>query len=91
MFCVCIFSEKKYWAFFLQIELFNYFFSNNWFNEKKKAHINSFCSKCASNQVSDFKKFVCLQNYSINKLLEIYDAFRLDTPMTLSNVASATE
>lgn len=40
-----------------------------------------------NNQVSDFKKFVCLQKDSISKLLQIYDAFRLDTPMTLSNLA----
>ena len=58
-----------------QVEVFNILF----IREQEKRHVVH-CMGCARKQSSSLQGFVCLEEYKINELMQIYDAFVLHRP-----------
>lgn len=56
----------------LQIEVFNILF----IREQEKRHVVH-CIDCARKQSSNLEGFVCLEEYSMEELMEVFDNFVL--------------
>ena len=70
--------EAGFWKFnscwyTFQVEVFNYLFIRE---QKKKRHVVH-CIDCARKQNSNLNGFVCLEEYKLVELVEVYDSFRL--------------
>lgn len=59
----------------LQVEVFNILF----IREQEKRHVVH-CMGCSRKQSPSLQGFVCLEEYKINELMQIYDAFVLYRP-----------
>ena len=59
----------------LQVEVFNVLF----IREQEKRHIVH-CMGCARKQSPGLQGFVCLEEYTLDELMQVYDAFVLHTP-----------
>lgn len=61
--------------FFKQIEVFNVLF----IKEQEKRHVVH-CLGCARKQSPSLQGFVCLEEYKLTELMQVYDAFILHRP-----------
>uniref|UniRef100_A0A182UE63 Lysine-specific demethylase 6A/B-like GATA-like domain-containing protein n=1 Tax=Anopheles melas TaxID=34690 RepID=A0A182UE63_9DIPT len=59
----------------LEVEVFNVLF----IREQEKRHIVH-CMGCARKQSPGLQGFVCLEEYTLDELMQVYDAFVLHTP-----------
>lgn len=75
-----------------QIEVFNILF----IREQEKRHVVH-CLSCARKQSPNLQGFVCLEEYRLNSLIDIYDKFVLakplppPAPIVSQNALSATQ
>lgn len=67
----------------MQIEVFNILF----IREQEKRHVVH-CMDCARKQSPSLEGFVCLEEYRMRDLMEVYDEFTLHMP--LATVTSTT-
>lgn len=82
-----------FFIFFQQIEVFNILF----IREQEKRHVVH-CLSCARKQAPNLQGFVCLEEYRLNDLIEIYDKFMIAKPLSppvstvpVQNALSATQ
>lgn len=68
---------------FPQIEVFNILF----IREQEKRHVVH-CMDCARKQAPSLEGFVCLEEYRMRELMDVYDGFTLHTsPSTSASTA----
>lgn len=78
--------------FFPQLEVFNVLF----IREQEKRHVVH-CLSCARKQAPNLQGFVCLEEYRLKELTEIYDKFMLSklppppVPMMPQNALATTQ
>lgn len=65
--------------FDLQVEVFNVLF----IREQEKRHVVH-CVDCARKQSPGLEGFVCLEEYKLSELVEVYDNFSLHTGVSNS-------
>ena len=71
--------------FFLQIEVFNILF----IREQEKRHVVH-CIDCARKQSPSLEGFVCLEEYRMRDLMDVYDGFTLYTPLVTPTSTTTT-
>lgn len=63
--------------YYLQIEVFNILF----IREQEKRHVVH-CIDCARKQSPNLEGFVCLEEYSMEELMEVFDSFILHSAVS---------
>ncbi|KAL9923748.1 lysine-specific demethylase 6A isoform X1 [Glossina fuscipes] len=71
-------NEASHYCGQCEIEVFDVLF----IREQEKRHVVH-CMPCARKQAPNLQGFVCLEEYRLSELCQIYDAFTLHKPQTL--------
>jgi len=71
--------------FALQIEVFNILF----IREQEKRHVVH-CMDCARKQSPSLEGFVCLEEYRMRDLMDVYDGFTLHVSLTTTTTTSTS-
>lgn len=69
----------------LQIEVFNILF----IREQEKRHVVH-CMDCARKQAPSLEGFVCLEEYRMRDLMDVYDGFTLHTSLNAPSLSGQT-
>lgn len=69
----------------LQIEVFNILF----IREQEKRHVVH-CMDCARKQSPSLEGFVCLEEYRMRDLMDVYDGFTLHMPQVTATTSATT-
>lgn len=69
--------DLKMW---FQVEVFNILF----IREQEKRHVVH-CMDCARKQAPSLEGFVCLEEYRMRDLMDVYDAFTLHTAPSVAS------
>lgn len=79
-------KDKLQIYIFFQIEVFNILF----IREQEKRHVVH-CMDCARKQSPSLEGFVCLEEYRMRDLMEVYDGFTLHTSLTTPSSAQSSQ
>ncbi|XP_020287358.1 histone demethylase UTY-like [Pseudomyrmex gracilis] len=78
-------NEASHYCGQCEIEVFNVLF----IREQEKRHVVH-CMDCARKQAPSLEGFVCLEEYSMRDLMDVYDGFTLYTPVTTTASTSSS-
>ncbi|XP_067216646.1 lysine-specific demethylase 6A isoform X3 [Linepithema humile] len=78
-------NEASHYCGQCEIEVFNILF----IREQEKRHVVH-CMDCARKQSPSLEGFVCLEEYRMRDLMDVYDGFTLHTSLTTSTAATTT-
>lgn len=75
-------NEASHYCGQCEIEVFNILF----IREQEKRHVVH-CMDCARKQSANLEGFVCLEEYKLEELMDVYDSFVLHPAVPASNEA----
>ncbi|XP_066581045.1 lysine-specific demethylase 6A isoform X2 [Prorops nasuta] len=76
-------NEASHYCGQCEIEVFNILF----IREQEKRHVVH-CMDCARKQAPSLEGFVCLEEYRMRDLMDVYDGFALHTSLTAASLSS---
>ncbi|XP_043259049.1 histone demethylase UTY isoform X1 [Colletes gigas] len=79
-------NEASHYCGQCEIEVFNILF----IREQEKRHVVH-CMDCARKQSPSLEGFVCLEEYRMRDLMDVYDGFSLHTSLTTSSSAQSSQ
>ncbi|XP_003693788.1 histone demethylase UTY [Apis florea] len=79
-------NEASHYCGQCEIEVFNILF----IREQEKRHVVH-CMDCARKQSPSLEGFVCLEEYRMRDLMEVYDGFTLHTSLTTPSSAQSSQ